>query len=812
MKKWFYSILCACCLLVPSVARATVTTRLGSGTVCPNSEVSILVSVSDTLRNVSAISLAFSYDDTKISYSGWQDAIPDIANNVMVNANGGKVYLSWYSTTPINIGDTLLFVRFEGLNSGNSSLTWDTQICEYANATGNIIESNYSNGSVNVYAQPAITSHPGNVSTTAGNNVTFQVSASGQSISYQWQVKPAGGGEWTNLSNGSAYSNVTTYRMTANNVTQSMNGNQYRCVVSGTCEPSAYSNAATLFVAQTTIVTTINSTTSCPGTVFAIPVTVTNCNNVGSLSLSFSYNAPNVTYLGCQNVNSGMQSTQYEANASNGNVYFTWAGSGTSLEIGTGTLVEFLFEANPGNAPFVWNTAQCEYSDPIGNPLSASYSPGYATVYYAPQINSNPSDRSIYEGNSTTFSISAGGQGISYTWQVSTDDGMNWTNCVNGTYYANVSSNTLTVRNVTVDMSGNQYRCVVCGTCEPCAYSTAATLTVNYIIHTAILGASSCPNEVFSCPVTVSNFNNVGAISLALNYNPSVLSFVGVADVNDALGSGLMANASNGTVYISWYSTQGVSIGNDNLLQLQFTGQTGSSSLTWDANNSEYSMPDGTPITMTFNNSSASIYSEPYITSQPESQCLFAGQNTTFSINAGGQGVGYQWQVSTNSGNSWSDLINGEHYANVNHRTLNVNNVTTGMNNYYFRCKVTGSCGSPAYSEYAKLAVDIAQPMVIAENTEWQCTGEVSQDINVEFFNNIGAFSLVIDYDTNYLRYLEHFDLNPALQASSFVINPTMGRIYLTYASGTAVNIGSGKLLSFRFDSSGGNSTNRWLK
>lgn len=810
MKKWFLGILCACCMLVPSLARATVTTRLGSGTVCPGSEVDILVSVSDTMRNVGAISLAFNYDNTKLSFVDHVGAIPDI-NGVLVNASNSKVYISWYSTAPINIGDTLIFIRFEGLASGNSSLTWDVNNCEYANATGNIIESNYSNGSVNVYSQPSISSHPSNVSTTAGNNAAFQVSASGTSISYQWQVKPAGGNEWTNLTNGSAYSNVTTYRMTVNNVTQSMNGNQYRCMVSGTCEPAAYSNVATLYVGQTTIVTTAGSTSSCPNTTFAIPITVTNCNNVGSLSLSLRYNSTNyLSYAGYQNLNSGMLPEQCEVNASNGNVYFTWAGSGSSLDIGSGTLVELLFESTPGNSVFLWNTAQCEYSDPMGNVLSSSYTSGSVTVYNAPFITSHPVNRSIYEGNSTTFSVSAGGQGISYTWQVSTDGGYNWTNCVNGTYYANVSSNTLTVRNVTVAMSGYQYRCVVCGTCEPCAYSSAATLTVNYIIHTAISGTSACPNEVFSCPVTVSNFNNVGAISLALNYNPDILTFVEVTDVHSALGSGLLANASNGKVYISWYSTQGVSIGSGTLLQIQFTGATGSSSLTWDANNSEYAMPDGTPITMTFNNANATIYSLPNITSQPEAQCVYAGQNTSFSINASGQGIGYQWQVSTNYGASWTDLQNGEHYANVGTRTLSVRNTTTAMNNYYFRCKVTGTCGSPVYSEFAKLTVDITQPIVKAENAEWPCTGEVSQDIVVDYFNNIGAFSLVLDYDTNYLRYLEYFDLNSAIDDNNFVFNQTMGRIYITYASIYPLNIGNGKLLSLRFDSSGGNSTNTW--
>jgi len=53
-------------------------------------------------------------------------------------------------------------------------------------------------------------------------------------------------------------------------------------------------------------------------------------------------------------------------------------------------------------------------------------------------------------------------------------------------------------------------------------------------------------------PLNVQNFNNIGAISLTINYNPAILTFVGKANENT---TGITVNAPTpGTIKIGWFS------------------------------------------------------------------------------------------------------------------------------------------------------------------------------------------------------------------------------------------------------------------
>jgi len=789
-----------------------ITTRIGSGSVCPSNDIIVPVTVQHC-ENVGSISLVLAFDNTKVSYMGCQNFNSQLSSMILNQVNG-KIYFAWAETNSISFedNDTLVNLRFNGIE-GYSALSWQTAQCEYTDTIGNVLPSNYVNGGITVYQIPTITGHPQNRTLVEGNGTNFDVSASGQGLSYQWQVLTSTATQWTNLSNGSHYSNVNSWRLNVNNVDIGMSGNQYRCVVSGTCEPQAISQAATLTVNTyvPTINTTAQSTSSCPNTNFAIPIVVTNCNNVGAISWALSFDTSKVSYEGYQNPNPAL-GIDFEVNALNSVVYFTWSSS-TAMNIGNATLIELLFSSVSGNSSFQWVTADCEYSDVSGNLIPTSFSNGSVTVYYVPSVTSHPSDRLVDQGANTDFSIGASGQGLSYQWQVSTDGGFNWSNLSNGGHYSNVNSYKLNVNNVQYDMSGYRYRCKVSGTCEPSAFSNSAMLTVRpTTIQTSVASASACPGTEFGLAVSVTNFNNVGAISLALNYNPDILTYTGYSNVNSALGTGdLVVNATGGTVYVSWSSANGATIGNGTLFSFLFTGVTGSSSLQWNSSFCEYTTVLGDNIPMTFSNGNANIYQVAVVTGHPEDRCVYETQNTTFGASGSGSGLSYQWQRSTDNGVSWADLQNGDHYGYVTSSTLRVNNVTLGMSGYRFRCRITGSCGEPVYTNSAMLSVEVSQPVVIAENATWQCTGEVSQNIMVEHFNNVGSFSLVLVYDTNYLRYLEHFDLNSSMSSGDFVINYTMGKIYMTYSSTNPLNIGNGKLFSLKFDSSGGNTTNSWL-
>ena len=147
--------------------------------------------------------------------------------------------------------------------------------------------------------------------------------------------------DWSDLSNGGNHSGATSYRLYVNNVTMEMNNNRYRCVVSGTCGSPVTSRSARLTIQQyiPTIATSLGSVTTCFDQVFSIPVNVTNCNNVGAISLVLNYDASLITYVGYENPNTGLSNGYMRVNAANGTVYFTWASSNQALIMGDGQLI-----------------------------------------------------------------------------------------------------------------------------------------------------------------------------------------------------------------------------------------------------------------------------------------------------------------------------------------------------------------------------------------------------------------------------------------------------------------------------------------
>jgi len=103
--------------------------------------------------------------------------------------------------------------------------------------------------------------------------------------------------------------------------------------------------------------------------------------------------------------------------------------------------------------------------------------------------------------------------------------------------------------------------------------------------------------------------------------------------------------------------------------------------------------------------------SPPSVTQDPSNQQVCVGSGASFSVSYSG-GVPaptIQWQVSTNSGSSWSNLSNAAPYSGVNTSTLNISTTTNGMNGYLYRAVLqSGEAGvcDAANSNAGTLAVD----------------------------------------------------------------------------------------------------------
>ncbi len=344
-----------------------------------------------------------------------------------------------------------------GLNSNQYRCVVSSQ-CGSTNSNAAILTVNTA---------PAITAQPQSVTLCAGSNNTFNVAATGTGITYQWQISTTAVPAFTDIPSATSAS----YSVTG--ITAGMNGNQYRCVVSGSCIPAATSNAATL-----TVVTSVGVTTQ--------PISTIVCDG-GTTSFTVAGSGTGIIYQWQVNTGSGFINVPASAPYS-GTTSATLTITGATTAMNT-----YQYRCQLSNAtcttPGVSNTATL-------------------TVNALPVISANPQSVTICAGSGNTFSVTASGTGITYQWQVSTTAVPAFTNIPSAT------AATYSVSGATAGMNGNQYRCVVSGTCSAStATSNAATLSVITPVTVA-----TQPTAVELCSGANATFTVAGTSTQTINY------------------------------------------------------------------------------------------------------------------------------------------------------------------------------------------------------------------------------------------------------------------------------------------------------
>ncbi|MCX6317837.1 MAG: T9SS type A sorting domain-containing protein [Bacteroidetes bacterium] len=97
----------------------------------------------------------------------------------------------------------------------------------------------------------------------------------------------------------------------------------------------------------------------------------------------------------------------------------------------------------------------------------------------------------------------------------------------------------------------------------------------------------------------------------------------------------------------------------------------------------------------------------PAITAQPAALAapICPGFNVTYTVGATGAGLTYQWQLSTDGGTTYNNIINNPPYSGATTNALTITNVTTAMTNYRYRVIVSGTCAPSVTSNPVILVV-----------------------------------------------------------------------------------------------------------
>ena len=494
-----------------------------------------------------------------------------------------------------------------------------------------------------------VTTQPQDQIVVNGQTVTFTAASLNPSgtDTVQWEVSTDGGNTFTDISGATS----TTYSFTAS---AAVNGTEYEAVFNNSLG-SFTSNPATFTLAVPPTVTTqpsaatvdIGGTATFTAQASGVPtptvqwqvsndggVTFTDISGATSTTYSFTPTAADsgdeyqavftniagtattsavtltvdsvTTQPTSQQVNSG-QTASFTAASLNpsGTDTVQWEvstdGGTTFTDISGATSTTYSFTATADNNGD-------EYEAVFTNSEGAfSSSPATLTVFFAPIVTQNPTPSTANAGGTATFTAAASGNPAAIVqWEVSTD---------RGTTFTAISGATSTTYSFTVTASdsGDEYQAVFTNSLGT-ATTTAATLTVDSVTTQP---ASQTVNTGQSVSLTAAS-SNPGADTVQWQVSTD---------------GGATFTAISGATFPT-YTFTATAAQNGDEYEAVFTNSTG-----------------------TFTSNAATLTVD-YVTSQPASQTLNAGQNVAFSaasLNPSGTDT-VQWQVSTDGGNTFSDI------------------------------------------------------------------------------------------------------------------------------------------------------------
>ncbi|MCX6271998.1 MAG: gliding motility-associated C-terminal domain-containing protein [Bacteroidetes bacterium] len=259
--------------------------RLDTFNMCPG-QINVPVKIING-NGMAAISLVLYFDTAVIKYTGiYNNVNPGLQLGfLLINNNITHINLAWYYILPISIANDTLVNFVFNYYGGVSMLTWDSISCAFSDINLNNLNTHYYNGKVGSFGFTAqLTGNPSNVHACEGGNALFKVQhLFGQS--FQWQMSIDGGSTWGPVPNTPPYTGVTNDTLWVTNITNSMNGYKYRCVVSGACPPNPVSASGTLTVQAAPIVNAGLDAAICQGLTYSPTGTA---SNYGSLVWSSS--------------------------------------------------------------------------------------------------------------------------------------------------------------------------------------------------------------------------------------------------------------------------------------------------------------------------------------------------------------------------------------------------------------------------------------------------------------------------------------------------------------------------------------------
>jgi hypothetical protein len=325
-------------------------------------------------------------------------------------ANGG--HISGATTA------TLTITGADNVNDGGSYTCTIYDGCNHSKATTAV--------TLTFVAGPAITGQPTAVEACAGSNISFAITATGQNVKYQWKKGGVALVDNT-LITGSKTANLSLKTIAA------ADAGLYTCDVTSDCfaTPIASQGASLTVYLPASVIT-------------PPPATASACTG-NDLSIALEASGANITYQWRKGANNLVES---------------------ATVVGTKTNTLTLKQLAAGDV----GQYSCVITGMCGNPATSSSTT--VSIATASQITAQPVSKSVCTGTNVSFSITATGSNLTYTWRKGN------TVINNGGKYSGATTATLTITGAT-ELEAGAYTCTINNPCGSEIASSAAQLNID---------------------------------------------------------------------------------------------------------------------------------------------------------------------------------------------------------------------------------------------------------------------------------------------------------------------------------------------
>jgi hypothetical protein len=388
--------------------------------------------------------------------------------SVVASASNGSLTYQWWvnpgTGTFVTVGNTSVY---SGANSATLALTappagyngYQYYVVVKDGCSALQVQSNTV--ALNYYSSIPVTSAPTSQTVCPNASASFGVSATPNSgsLSFQWQVNNGSG--FSNVPSAAPYgSSGTTSTLSISSATTSMNGYQYRVIVTDACGTSTqYTSPAVNLTVNNTVGITTNLTAS-----------TSVCIN-SSLNLNVVASGTGLTYQWQENKGSSW------ANLSNIGVY-----SGVTTNTLAISSVSSVFN---GYLYRLQITGTCSSATSVTTSIA---------IVTPPTITSDPTSSTICAGTTTSISASASGTSPAYQWQFSSTGSTGTFSDIGG-----ATLNNYTISGATASNAG-YYQMKASNSC---GFSTSNSAKLNVNPITTI---STQPASTFVCPTFSASF------------------------------------------------------------------------------------------------------------------------------------------------------------------------------------------------------------------------------------------------------------------------------------------------------------------